>query len=101
MTRLMIALSFLATVAFVPLIDAASSSSGTGSASNGGIEGQIQSVATTNFTIGTGGHHRHRRAGGTKAIVVHYNPDTTTVTIDGAVVRQLDYQVTGKYATVF
>ena len=103
MTRLMIALSSVLLLALAPLSDAKSSSDGSASGGGGGYQGKIQGVSTTNFTMGMGGKGKHHRrgGGGLKAMVVHYNPDTTTVTIDGEVVHSLDVRVTGKYVTVY
>lgn len=94
MNRLMIALSLAAVMAFTPFTDAKSSGSGSGS-SGGDFQGKIQSVATTVFSVGLR-RGRHR----VKPMVVHYNPDTTTVTVDGVVVRTFDYRAIGKYVHI-
>jgi hypothetical protein len=97
MTRLIILISSVLILAFTPFTDAKSSSGG--STSDGGYSGRIQSVTTTNFSIGGRGG-RHRRRSGGNPIVVHYNPGTVTLTVDGTPVHSLDYKATGMYAVV-
>jgi hypothetical protein len=98
MTRLLIAVSLVVVLAFTASSDAKSSGSrGHASPGDSGFRGRIQSVATTNFVIGT----RKGRHGRFRPIVVHYNPDTVTLTLDGSVVRVIDYKATHKYAVVF
>jgi hypothetical protein len=100
MIRWLMPISFAVVLALTPLTDAASSSSSSSGSSGGGVQGKIQSVAPTNFTVGIAGHGRHRRRGGGTAVVVHYNPDTVTITVDGAPVRSLDVAATGKYVSI-
>jgi hypothetical protein len=102
MTRWIIALSLTAGLAgTTPVADAASSSSASrGSQSDGQIHGRIQGVSNTVFTIGTSsGHARHHRAR-TKGLVVHYNPQTATITVDGRTVQVLDSSAMGKYVSI-
>lgn len=100
MTRLMIAMFLVVALAFTPLADAQSSSSSSSGRSGGGVQGRIQSVAPTNFTVGIGARHGRHRRGGLRSVLVHYNPGSVTITVDGSPVRSLDVAATGKYVSI-
>jgi hypothetical protein len=99
MIRLVIFISSVIGLSFTPFAGAASSGSSGGGGSSGGsgIEGRIQSVTSTNFSVGIRSGHHHRRL---RPVIVHFNPDTTNITINGQTVRNFDVKVTHMYASV-
>ncbi|HET6247987.1 MAG TPA: hypothetical protein VFE47_09850 [Tepidisphaeraceae bacterium] len=96
-----ISMAFAVGLFLCPPLEAKSSSSGGQSLSDGGVHGQIQSVTTSNFSVGQHAGHGRRHRARVKPIVVHYNPDTVLMTVDGVAVKTLDVAVTGKYVSVY
>jgi hypothetical protein len=92
MYRSIIVASLASLVAFTPFVSAKNSD---GTRDNGNIHGHIQSLSNTLFSVGV-----DRPIRGSQAIVVHYNPETAIVTVDGQRVQFLDIADIGKYATV-
>jgi hypothetical protein len=93
--RICILLALTAALVFAPQGRAAENCGSNGSAAEGQQrQGQIESVTPTNFSIKTG---RRRRV---KGIVVHYDPQTVEMTVDGVAMRTIDVRQTGKYAVV-
>jgi redox-regulated HSP33 family molecular chaperone len=99
MKKVTLALSLIVALALLPTSQAfaISSSSGTAKHTGGGVHGKIISVTTTNFSMGSTTRGRHRR---TRSTLVHYNPSSVTITVDGVTVSQLDVAATGKYVSV-
>jgi hypothetical protein len=98
MARLIVLVSLVAGLFFTPFANAESSGSGGGGGSGDKeIAGQIQSVTSTNFSVGTHVGRHHRRL---KPVFVHFNPDAVNITIDGVAANNIDVKVTGKYVSV-
>src|SRR3954464_11315507 len=98
MNRLMISLSLTVVLALTPFIAAESStprSSGKPHPQGPGRHGKIQGVSTTNFSVGV--HHHN---GWITAFMVHFNPETVSMTLDGVAVKTLDATAAGKYVHV-
>jgi hypothetical protein len=95
MNRFILGTALAAILALTPFTHAKKEGS---SNSDGGINGKIQSISNTLLSVGTGhGHGRHHRL---KPIVVHYNPESTTVMLDGVRVGVLDVASIGKYVSI-
>jgi hypothetical protein len=95
MNRFILGMALATVLALTPFTHAKKEGS---SNSDGGVNGTIQSISNTLLSVGTGGGHgRHHRL---KPIVVHYNPETTTVMLDGVRVGVLDVASIGKYVSI-
>src|SRR3984885_5132127 len=92
MKRFLIIASLAASMAFIPTAEAKKPEGNNGP---GGTNGYIQSLSNTMFSVGLG-----RRRRGSEAVVVHYNPETTVVMVDGQRVQFLDISDIGKYVSV-